>query len=560
MAGYFNWADAEFEEERDLGPRYKVWVFSLEHTVRAATIFDLWLCTRYFDLVPFGCDYFQVPTSLGNDWRLKDGCIYCMVVEPPEEERPQREVEFRKRITPWTEDFRKEYYKGVDAILKEAEKLKALVPEKLTDGELKRAFEDWLEFYNRAGQIHFVWMYAFCIAYGLFEDLCKDLLGIDMHQRLFNDLMAGFENKYIESDRAQWQLGKLAKELELEPIFQSTADDRELLAKIGQAGERGKQWLGELRKFVDEYGWRTGLNWDVGTPSWVEEPRRALPGIRAYMVQPRYAVDDARPGLAKAREEAERSILSRVPQDQRDWFTMLMKAAQNAGCGNEEHPFYTEQLGNALGRHVFKEIEKRFAKWGVVKEPRDVYYLLPEEIDIRMILRFDALKTVEIRKRQHEEFRGAIARGEVPMVIGDPGAIAELVPKDPMLGKTVISVPFVRPELKADLYGTVGTPGRIEGTARVILDESQFHEFMPGEILVTKATSAVWTPLFNAAKAVVTDGGGALSHAAIIGREHGLPVVAGTLEGTMKIKTGMKIRVDGDAAAVYILERASPEA
>ena len=122
-----------------------------------------------------------------------------------------------------------------------------------------------------------------------------------------------------------------------------------------------------------------------------------------------------------------------------------------------------------------------------------------------------------------------------------------------LIGKTVVSIPFVRPELKADLYGTVGTPGCIEGTAHVILDESQFHEFMPGEILVTKATSAVWTPLFNMAKAIVTDGGGALSHAAIVGREHGLPVVAGTMEGTMKIKTGMKLRVDGDNGVVYIL-------
>jgi pyruvate,water dikinase len=555
MAGYFNWADAEWEEERDLGPRYKVWVFSVDHTVRATTIFDLWLCLRYFDLVPFGCDAFQVPTSIGSDYRLKDGCIYATVILPPEEERPQREAEFRKRIRPWIEDFKKEYNKGSDVILKEAAKLKALVPEKMTDGELKRAFEDWIEFYNRVGQIHFTWMYAFCIAYGMFEDLCKDLLGMDMHQRLFNDLMGGFDNKYTESDRVQWQLGKLANELGLEPIFQSTADDRQLLAKIDQAGEPGKKWLSELRKFVEEYGWRTGLNWDISTPSWVEEPSRALPGIRTYITQPTYAVDDTRPSLVKAREEAEREVLSRVPQDQREWFAKLMKGAQNAGVGNEEHPFYTEQLGNSLGRHVFKEIEKRFAKWGVVKEPRDTYYLLPEEIDIRLILRFDALKTVEIRKKQHAEFRGAIARGEVPPVLGNPEAIPEVLPKDPMFLKTVVSVPYVRPELKADVYGTVGTPGCVEGIARVILDESEFREFKLGEILVTKATSAVWTPLFTIAKAVVTDGGGSLSHAAIVGRECGIPVVAGTMEGTRKIKTGMRIRVDGDKGAVYILDK-----
>jgi len=39
-----------------------------------------------------------------------------------------------------------------------------------------------------------------------------------------------------------------------------------------------------------------------------------------------------------------------------------------------------------------------------------------------------------------------------------------------------------------------------------------------------------------------------------MGREFNIPVVAGTLEGTKKIKTGQRIRVDGDNAAVYILE------
>lgn len=52
---------------------------------------------------------------------------------------------------------------------------------------------------------------------------------------------------------------------------------------------------------------------------------------------------------------------------------------------------------------------------------------------------------------------------------------------------------------------------------------------------------------------VVTDSGGALVHAMIVGREYGLPAVAGTMEGTKKIKTGDRIRVDGDMCAVYIM-------
>jgi phosphoenolpyruvate-protein kinase (PTS system EI component) len=52
---------------------------------------------------------------------------------------------------------------------------------------------------------------------------------------------------------------------------------------------------------------------------------------------------------------------------------------------------------------------------------------------------------------------------------------------------------------------------------------------------------------------VVTDGGGALSHAVIVAREYGIPCIAGCIEGTAKIKTGNRLKVDGDNGVVYIL-------
>jgi phosphohistidine swiveling domain-containing protein len=80
-----------------------------------------------------------------------------------------------------------------------------------------------------------------------------------------------------------------------------------------------------------------------------------------------------------------------------------------------------------------------------------------------------------------------------------------------------------------------------------------FGQVQPGEILVSPFTAAPWIPAFNIVKGVVTDMGGAMSHAVIVGREYALPVVAGTLEGTRRITTGMRIKVDGDMGTVYIL-------
>ena len=55
-------------------------------------------------------------------------------------------------------------------------------------------------------------------------------------------------------------------------------------------------------------------------------------------------------------------------------------------------------------------------------------------------------------------------------------------------------------------------------------------------------------------KAVVTDIGGVMSHAAIVCREYGLPAVVGTGRATAQIRTGQTIRVDGSSGVVTILD------
>jgi pyruvate,water dikinase len=551
MGSYYRWEDWDLDEERDLN-REQVFVCAAGLNARVRTFLDFWcLAHIYTDAFAYGCDYFQTPTSRGPDWRVQYGRIYVSVIKTTEEEHRKREPEFRKRIAPWIDDYGREFYKLAHVLNKEVKKIKAVNVEKATDSELKRAFEDWLEYYNRAAQIHFVWLYAFCNIYALFEDMCKDLLGIDKHKRLFNDLMAGFDHKMMQTDREQWRLGRLAQELGLGSLFQSTPDDAVLLRKIREEGSKGKQWVGELNKFVQEYGWRTGANWDLSAPSWVEDPSRALPGIRMFMPQPTFVADDARKEQEKAREKAEQEALSRIPADQKEIFTKLMKAAQWAGRTQEEHVFYCENYGNALGHRLTKEISRRFVKGGVIDDPLDLYYLLPVEIDIRIVPRFSAGDIPKIRRKQFEE----LAAVEFPPFIGDPTAIGPTLMADPMIAFAVAPNPVVKPELKGDLYGTIAAPGFAEGIARVIRNENEFATFKSGEILVTMETSSAWTPLFGMAKAIVTDGGGVLSHAAIVGRDYGLPVVAGTVEGTLKIKTGMKLRVDGDSGVVYIVAK-----
>lgn len=92
----------------------------------------------------------------------------------------------------------------------------------------------------------------------------------------------------------------------------------------------------------------------------------------------------------------------------------------------------------------------------------------------------------------------------------------------------------------------------VTGKARIIYLPSEFHKFKEGEILVTRTTNPAWVPLFNLAKGIVTDYGGALSHCAILAREFNIPAVVGTEYATRLIKNGQPITIDGDHGVVYI--------
>jgi phosphohistidine swiveling domain-containing protein len=106
------------------------------------------------------------------------------------------------------------------------------------------------------------------------------------------------------------------------------------------------------------------------------------------------------------------------------------------------------------------------------------------------------------------------------------------------------------------ITGFPGAAGVAEGTARVLRRPEDGAQFRDGEILVTTVTNVGWTPIFPRAAAVVTDVGAPLSHAAIVARELGIPAVVGCGNATMLLHSGDRVRVDGGAGTVEILDRA----
>jgi pyruvate,water dikinase len=103
------------------------------------------------------------------------------------------------------------------------------------------------------------------------------------------------------------------------------------------------------------------------------------------------------------------------------------------------------------------------------------------------------------------------------------------------------------------VVGLGGSAGVVEATARVIDGPGAFDDLEPGDVLVCAVTDPGWAPLFDLAGAVVIDIGGVLSHGAIVARDMGIPCVIGTRDGTRRIRSGDRVRVDGSAGTVELL-------
>lgn len=95
--------------------------------------------------------------------------------------------------------------------------------------------------------------------------------------------------------------------------------------------------------------------------------------------------------------------------------------------------------------------------------------------------------------------------------------------------------------------GRVAVPGKIEGKVRVIKEIKQIAELQEDEILVVKMGDQYSVSDIQKAKAVITDHGTIMCHAAIVCREMQKACIVGTKIATRRLHTGDTVIVDYDA-------------
>jgi pyruvate,water dikinase len=494
-----------------------------------------------------------------EDRTLWGGSYTANVAILDEEEVKQREVKFREAMRPYIEDFDGIWERNKKELLGMYEKLKAIDLDKATNIELLHHQRDLIDAWIRMWEIHFLGMQSSYGGWLLLEELLQERFGITDESPEFQKMVIGFDNKVYQVDRQMWELGLSAIKKGLEDTFLTT-EPKDLIPKLEQS-ERGREWLKEFHGFLDVEGWRMVRMNELLEPYWLESPSVPLDIIKGFIKRGgAFVMDEVRAKLAREREEAIAEMLKKVHEEEREWFMALVRLAGKASSYSEEHDLYCELYIQALLRRGYLGIGRRLAQSGTIDRAEDVFFLIPEEVE-RVIMMPEIHDLRHIVNRRREPWRKWQKRPNPPVITLrdslEEGLIKDLMPDgDPIMIKIVIGrAPVVKPELKADVYGTSGSPGVAEGTARVVMNYDELYRVQEGDILVSPATNPAWTPAFGRIKAAVVDRGGTLSHSAIIGREFGIPVVVNCFVGTMKIKDGQKIRVNGTEGTVYILEQ-----
>jgi len=92
------------------------------------------------------------------------------------------------------------------------------------------------------------------------------------------------------------------------------------------------------------------------------------------------------------------------------------------------------------------------------------------------------------------------------------------------------------------------------GEVCLIRNVADIAAFKDGAILVTERTDPDWVPIMKRAAGIVTDHGGATSHAAIVSRELGVPAIVGTGDATTVLRGGQPVTLscaEGEQGVVY---------
>lgn len=300
------------------------------------------------------------------------------------------------------------------------------------------------------------------------------------------------------------------------------------------------------KSYISFVGHRLLNSLDTGQPSAIEVPDALVSGIKL-------AVDNKSFSAKAVSHDEIASLRDKIPAEHRDPFDALFAEVCAMSRLRDERGFYSEVWAGGVMRRALLEAGSRLVSKGRIKAPAHLIEAGYEEI--KALLRGDAGPSAdELAKRA--SYRVEFNSEHAPPTLGDPPSPPP--PLDglpPHVARAMIAIGTAIGSLQAkvqegqgkpnEIRGSGASPGTYTGTARVITGPQDLDRLKAGDVLVTASTTDSFNIVLPLVGAIVTNTGGLLSHAAIVGREYGVPSVVGARNATNLIVDGSRVTVDG---------------
>ena len=300
--------------------------------------------------------------------------------------------------------------------------------------------------------------------------------------------------------------------------------------------------------FIKRYGHRGPNDWELSAKIYENTPELAYAAIDVMRKADGPIAQKRDPLEVEAeRDEAARIIAPKLGFIDRRNFMKAVNVNKHWVRGRESARDITINLLLPL-RHAYFELARRAADRGGVQNLNDTCLLHPFD-EFPKYLKDPKPWVEEINRRAelHARFNAV----EPPFFVTSSDERPTL---EEMEAATAQITKAETVGVGTTLEGIAGSPGKVRGRARVILDAADPEGLEPGDILVAPMTDPTWTPLFLPAAAVVVNLGALMSHAVVVARELNIPCVVSVEGGTEKIPNGALIEVDGSTGTVTIIE------
>jgi phosphohistidine swiveling domain-containing protein len=294
----------------------------------------------------------------------------------------------------------------------------------------------------------------------------------------------------------------------------------------------------QLFKFIDLYGDRVLGELKLETQTFRTHPETLVHTLKLFL-------KSKNQNHIKSQIDVPEDIFSNFNIIKRIGFKINLKKLQS-GIRHRELMRFHRTRSFGMIREIYLLISEKFVENQLISEVDDIFYLTTDEVSD--IITYQSVQSniqgiINLRKNEYANYEKKMKyKSQIQMTM--PIRLIDKFEKnvDPLRINS------------NTMLGTGCYAGLVTAEVCYVKNISDAGD-LSGKILLAERTDPGWTPLFYLACGVIVEKGSILSHAAIVAREVGIPIVIGVPKVTSNLKSGDIVTMNGATGEITIESR-----